>query len=168
MNKLRRNELISYIIAGILGAVFHFVYEFTGNNPFIGLFFPINESTFEHLKLIFFPIIIVSVFEYYCLNVQSENYIATKFLSAIIGMISTIVLFYTYIGVYGKNVDAVNIAIYYIAMAIAYIFSYFSIKNNRSFYFSERTYFILFCITTLLFMYFTVNPPSIPLFISPV
>ena len=62
MKKL--NAVLEFIIVGTVGTLWHFVYDWTGDNHFIGFFFPVNESTWEHLKLIFFPAIIYSVIEY--------------------------------------------------------------------------------------------------------
>ncbi|MCM1494437.1 MAG: DUF6512 family protein [Bacteroides sp.] len=47
------------VFAFLLGILFHNIYSWTGNNVFIGLFFPIKESIWEHLKLAFYPLIII-------------------------------------------------------------------------------------------------------------
>ena len=54
------NTLKKYIIKGtifvlITGVISHFVYEWSGNNRLVGLFFPTNESVWEHMKLCFYP-----------------------------------------------------------------------------------------------------------------
>ncbi len=59
-NKIRKIEITAFIAACILGVLFHFVYDWTGKNPAAAAFFPVNESTWEHLKLVFFPILILS------------------------------------------------------------------------------------------------------------
>ena len=51
---------ISLTIAGILcvsilGTLLHFTYRWSGRNPLIGLIAPVNESVWEHMKLLFFP-----------------------------------------------------------------------------------------------------------------
>ena len=56
---LKKIEWISFLAASVLGTLFHFVYGWSGENPVAGLFFPVNESTWEHLKLIFFPILLL-------------------------------------------------------------------------------------------------------------
>jgi hypothetical protein len=45
--------------AFLLGALFHNMYEWSGNNTIVGLFFPVNESVWEHLKLVFYPVLIL-------------------------------------------------------------------------------------------------------------
>lgn len=167
-HSLRTAESISFVTASILGTIFHFIYKWSGDNPVAGIFFPVNESTWEHLKLIFFPIMILSIIEYFVLDGQYKNFICIKFLSALLAMIMTIILFYTYTGVYGKNSDVMNILIYFLSMAAAYWFSYRSLKRNRLCHVSSLVCYWGFIIMTLLFIVFTLFPPNIGLFISPV
>lgn len=167
-HSLWTTEFICFVIACILGTIFHFIYEWSGYAPVAGIFFPVNESTWEHLKLIFFPIMILSVIEFFALNAQYKNFICIKFLSSLLAMAITIVLFYTYTGVYGKNSDVINIFIYLVSMAAAYLFSFRSLKRNILCHVPSPARYWGFIIMTLLFTFFTLFPPNIGLFISPV
>ena len=42
--KINKN-LVAFITIGILGTVWHFVYDWSGQNYLTGLIFPVNEST---------------------------------------------------------------------------------------------------------------------------
>lgn len=163
---LKATELISFFLACALGIIFHFIYQWSDENPVAGLFFPVNESTWEHLKLIFFPILITSVIEYFILKESSENLICIKFLSVLLGMVATVVLFYTYTGVYGKNSDVMNILIYLFSMGVAFGFSYRSLRRH-SFSHSSSVCYLGFALLTLLFALFTLFPPRIGLFTPP-
>jgi hypothetical protein len=152
-------EFVCYLIAGGLGALLHFVYEWSGNHPLVGLFAPVNESTWEHLKLVFYPILVVSIPEYFFLRKRAHHFLCTKFLSALLGMGLTVVLFYTYVGVYGKNVDVVNIILYFVATAAAYIFSCRRLKERN-----RRAVSSWLCpagiyVIVILFAVFSVFPP---------
>ena len=61
-NKRNKRLFISTIIGVIFvsaaGTLLHFVYSWTGNNSIIGLFAPVNESTWEHMKLLYFPMLL--------------------------------------------------------------------------------------------------------------
>ena len=48
--------IVGCILSILLGIFFHFIYDLSGNSFLIGLFFPINESIWEHLKLVLVPI----------------------------------------------------------------------------------------------------------------
>lgn len=164
---LKTTELISYLLACALGTLFHFVYEWSGSNPFLGLFFPVNESVWEHLKLLFYPIMAVSAAEYCILEKKYFNFLCTKFFSALLGMVLTIVLFYTYSGVYGKNVDAVNILIYFLSMGISYIYSFHMLSSRKLYSVPPFVCWSGICAMILLFAVFTIYPPGIGLFLSP-
>ncbi len=164
---LKKAEIISFIVASILGVIFHFVYDWSGENPIVSLFFPKNESTWEHLKLIFFPIAILSLVEYFVFNIQYKNFAVVKLLSILLGMALTIVLFYTYTGVYGKNSDVINIAIYFIAMAVSYLFSYRMLRTGFLSGVSPQIGYWGFIILLLFFFLFTLFPPQIGLFTPP-
>lgn len=55
MNHLKRDTIIGILFVLITGSVSHFLYDWTGKNPVVGLFTPANESIWEHMKLLFFP-----------------------------------------------------------------------------------------------------------------
>ncbi len=159
-----------YIIAGIIfvsivGTLFHFLYEWSGNNTFIGIFTPINESIWEHTKLIFFPMLIYSLYlnkkigkEYPCIN-------SAMTLGAILGVISIIVLFYTYSGIIGFNFAFADISIFYISVIIAFFVAYkLTLSCNIAKH--SRLLKILQILIICLFIIFTFNPPNIPLFME--
>ena len=56
-------KLASFIIAG-LGALNHFVYEWTGESKFIKWAAATDESTFQHMKLALYPWIITILVSY--------------------------------------------------------------------------------------------------------
>ena len=88
--------LLSYIIFTIMGSLLHFTYKKSGNNFFVGLFTPINESVFEHLKLVIFPIIIFSIFFYFFTEKRFNNIFFISFISICIACFS--VIFINYLG----------------------------------------------------------------------
>lgn len=162
--KSRSTVILCFLLASILGTIFHFIFDWTNGNKLVGLFFPVNESIWEHLKLIFYPIIIVSFFEYYVLKNQYDNFICNKFLSILLGMALTVVLYYTYSGVYGANIDSINILIFYIAMGSAYYYSY---KNPQTGCNCNLICLIAILFVAIVFVLFTNNPPTLGIFRDP-
>ena len=84
-------------------------------------------------------------------------------------MLSIVTLFYTYSGVLGYTIDAINITIYYISLIIMLIVKNRLIKSKK---FASKTAnaisLLYLFIMALFFIFFTYNPPSINLFVSPV
>ena len=165
--KIKTAELISYIIAGILGVLFHFVYDWTSENRLIGFFVPVNESTWEHLKLIFYPVALVSVLEYYLTRIRFENFLCIKVRSIWVGMLYVITLFYTYSGILGKTVDWFNIVVYFLSLGGAYCYSCRRLLGQKPVKNTPALCIISFTTIAILFMVFTLYPPAIGLFAEP-
>lgn len=163
---IKRLEIINMFFIGFLGTLFHFVYKWSGENKIIALFAPVNESIFEHLKLLFFPWLFFLVFE--LILFKEKQIIPSKFLGIFIGMLSVIVLFYTYSGVLGYFVDFINILIFFIAVAIQYIVTVLLLKNNKlNSRFSIVFALIMIVVFMIMFFVFTFYPPQIALFKDP-
>ena len=58
-NTLKKSEIFGAIFVMVFGTLMHFFYDWSGKNPVVALFAPYNESTWEHLKLLFFPVLII-------------------------------------------------------------------------------------------------------------
>lgn len=159
-------QIFSTIFVLIAGVLLHFAYEWSGNNTFLSLFSAVNESTWEHLKLIFFPMLITLIVGYFILKNDFPNYICAKTIGIIISMLFTIVFFYTYTGIIGTNYDFLNIAIFFIVVIIGEYITYRLTFNN--FACNRYIYTIILILLTFAFLIFTFNPPKINLFKSPI
>ena len=58
-------QIISAIFTIILGTILHFTYGWLNKNLLVGAFSAVNESTWEHLKLLFFPMLISTIIGYF-------------------------------------------------------------------------------------------------------
>ena len=166
---LTKKNIIAFIVIGLIGTLGHFLYEWTDNNRIIGYFFSVNESTWEHLKLIFFPTVIYSIFEYVTLKEKPDNYVPAVVISLICGMTAIVVLYYTYRGILGYNVDFINIAIYYISLILS-LNKKEKIIREKSFSLNLMFWiFLVFgLIIALAFIFWTYNPPYLGIFTPPI
>lgn len=165
---LKKWEIAGIIFTCIVGTILHFVYEWSGNNPFVGIFAPINESTWEHLKLLFYPMLIFSIIEYYFIGKNYSNFICSKTIGIITGMFSIIAIFYTYSGILGKNYLVLDILTFIFGVCIAYIVSYYILTRCQcKFTNKENICIIVIFIIILLFIIFNYYPPNIGLFKNP-
>lgn len=159
-------NIYRFIFISVLGVILHFTYEWSDNNRFIGLFSATNESTWEHLKLLFFPMLLLTILEL-CLysNELPANYIISRTAGIIGGMIFIVVAFYTYLGVVGKNYDFINIVIYFIGVFVALLIENKKYSNELSI--DTKIGVAVLILITLAFFLFTYNPPAIGLFKKP-
>jgi hypothetical protein len=86
---MNRKQLICNIIFIILvGTLSHFTYDWSNKNQIVGLFTAVNESTWEHIKLLIFPTILLMIFEYPSLG-KNKNYFIGYFKALALDVINT-------------------------------------------------------------------------------
>ena len=164
-----KKNIIAFFVIGFLGTIGHFLYEWTNDNKIVGYFFSTNESTWEHLKLLFFPTVFYSVFEFFSAKEKPQNYIAAVVISVICGMLTIVTLFYTVSGILGYNVDFINIAIYYIGIFAMLIKKTKLLKTQKfSGNLAHWVFSGLGIIIAIAFIFWSYNPPSLGIFTPPI
>ena len=167
--ELKKYHIIGFIFTVIIGSLLHFTYEFSNKNIVVGYFSAINESTWEHLKLLITPIVVFSIIEYFIYGKELDNFIIVKAFSKLLGMVTIVASFYTYTGIIGNNYLVLDIGTFILGVFIAYYFSY-KMLQTQLLYSEKYNYigFLIIFIIVFLMIYFTVNPPRINLFLDPV
>ena len=168
---MKKNIILKFIIFSgifvmILGTLLHFTYEWSGNNQFIASFSAVNESTWEHLKLLFFHMLLTTIIGFFYLEKSCPNYWCARLFGILTAILFTIVFFYTYTGIIGTNFAFVDISIFFVAVILGELVSYkvlvSSIDCNSS---VALVGIILLLACFIIFTYFT---PEIGLFKDPV
>lgn len=164
MNK----KLFYYTIAGILftaitGSLLHFAYKFSGKNPFIALFVPVNESTWEHMKLVFFPslLFVLSGWPFFCRTTPA--FFGSYLTGILTGTLAIPVIFYTYTGILGTHYLILDILIFLASVLITFSLGYQLVIQNAKIL---PVPFLVFLTVTLFvcFVLFTNTPPDVALF----
>jgi len=157
--------------AFILGTVLHFLYDWTGKSTVAGIFSPVNESIWEHLKLPFWPLLIWWIVGYFLLGKKGGASRARWFSAAAVSLwvsvLFVIVVHYTYEGVFGGDTMLVDILAMLAGIALGQLLAYNLYKRNPD---MKGGFFILALIAILLLLAaivaFTFAPPKIPLFMD--
>lgn len=165
-NLILRFEIISTIFIMILGVLLHFTYEWFSKNILVGTFSAINESTWEHLKLIFFPMLITLLIGYIYIGNNIPNYLCAKVLGIISAIFFTIIFFYTYTGIIGTNFAIADISSFFIAVALGQYVAYQKMQSKSSC--NNLIAIIILLVLYLCFLIFTFFPPHIALFRDPI
>ena len=61
-------QILSTVFTIILGTILHYTYKWSNKNPLVGTFSAVNESTWEHLKLLYFPMLLSIIIGYFYFN----------------------------------------------------------------------------------------------------
>ena len=148
------------------GTILHFLYDWTGGSILVAPFSGVNESTWEHMKLLFWPLFLFALVQRLFFRDQ-ENYWCVKLAEILLGLVLIPVLFYTYNGVFGKSPDWINIAIFYITALLDFLFERLAFKRDWPPCRYPRLAFAAIVLIGALFVAFTFAPPQIPLFQDP-
>lgn len=116
-------ELGSLVFCLVFCTINHFLYEWWNNTIFIAPFVPINESVWEHGKLLFMPFLFFSVIEYFFIE-NKVNYVFAKSLALIVCIPLMLVIFYTYTGIIGNHYLIADIALSLVIVLFINISSY--------------------------------------------
>lgn len=164
-SKLVKIELIVTILGLILGTLLHFIYEWSGNNVIIASFSAVNESVWEHLKLVFYPMLILGLIEYYFVKNIANNYIEAKAIGIFTAISFIVISFFTYTGIIGTNFFIIDILIFIISIILGEWTSYKLMKRKNENTIQTKILaggiiiFLLSCF--IIFTYFT---PQVNLF----
>lgn len=159
-------SIISAVFISVLGTLLHFTYDWFGNNPVIGAFSAVNESTWEHLKLLFFPTLIVTIVGAIYYKGRVPSYVCARLKGLLAAMVFTVTFFYTSMGLIGKNYAFLNILTFYVAVIIGEFVVNRQIKLAKPC--DKDKSWIIWGILLICFIVFTYNAPEIGLFKDPI
>ena len=160
-------QLGALTFTAVVGTLLHFLYQWTG---FLALapFCAVNESTWEHMKILFFPMLLFTLIQSKFFAEEYPKYWTIKLIGILVGVILVPVLFYTYNGVFGNSPSWVNIAIFFLSAGVGYLVEFFLFKQNDERKSSPVVPIVILCILTATFIVCTFFPPQIPLFQDPI
>ena len=166
MNDLKQDIIIGAIFVAVIGSLAHFVYNWSGNNRVVGFFTPINESVWEHTKLLFFPMLIYSLLLVYKYKEYCSCIIPSLCFGILSGTLLIPIFFYAYTSILGKNFLILDIIIFILSVILAFYCSYNFILSC-----SLKPCTLLLCILVcalfICFIIFTYHPPNIKIFDDP-
>ena len=162
-------ELAGFLFTSAAGTLLHFVYEWSGGSTLAAAFSAVNESTWEHMKLLFFPLFSFSVVQVIALGRQYPNFLAVRAVSTLAGLALIPVLFYTYTGVLGRDVMWLDVAIFILAALGAFLLDWRLLCRGRwSSGWQQVLGLLALWGLAFLFVYFTFHPPVLGLWWDPV
>lgn len=148
----------------VLGTLMHFMYSWSGKNPFVGLIAPVNESVWEHMKLLFFPMLLTGL---WLLRHETDPCRISAFHAGLLlgtGLIAGI--HYAYVKALGQSYLILDIADFILSVLLAFgFFRFFSsscLLGKLNPITSIAVFLMLIC-----FFIFTYHPPDLPIFQEP-
>lgn len=113
-------QMGGFVFTAVAGTLLHFLFDWTGGNGAAALFSAVNESIWEHLKLLYYPMLVFAWIEYFSWGKRTGSFWCIKLLGFLLGLLLIPMLYYTYTGALGVKADWFNIAIFFLAAAAVY------------------------------------------------
>lgn len=160
-------QLAGVTFTAILGTLLHFLFHLS-ESIFVAPFSAVNESTWEHMKILFFPMLIFALVQSKFFTRAYANFWQVKTLGIITGTLAIPFLFYTYNGAFGTPPAFVNVLIFFLSAGLSFLLESFLFsekKENKILEILSKIFLVLF---TSAFIIFTFFPPQIPLFLDPI
>lgn len=156
-------QMSGFIFTAVAGTLLHFLFDWTGNNAFVALFSAVNESIWEHLKLLFYPMLLFAAAEYFMWGREKEGFWCVKLLGILLGFALIVTVYYTYTGALGVQADWFNIALFFLAAGLAYWVETKLFQRQIS---CGKWGILLIALLVAAFTVWTFSPPKIPLFLD--
>ncbi len=164
-NKILTWEIGGFLFIGLIGAALHFTFEMSNYSSMeVAYFSAVNESTWEHLKMVFFPGLVFALIQYTYVRDVVNNYIVAKVAGLIVMPLVITIGWYIYAPILGRSYYPIDLFLFYLAVLLGQWASYKLLTCpilDKKF----TQYAIgIFLVLLVAFSTFTFYPPNIFLF----
>ena len=161
---MKKTCIINTILIFSLCFMTHFGYN-KFPNDFTAIFFPVNESIWEHMKMLFTTILLFhtirKIYLYYK-KIETNNYIIGTFISALLAIPIYLVIFLPLYYSIGENM-IITFIILFITILISEYINY-KIQEKENIKYDNTIAIIGVIISYIIFSILTYNPPKYDLF----
>ena len=158
--------LMGFAVTSFGGTILHFLYDWLGKAVWVAPFSGVNESTWEHMKLLFWPMLAFAIVQSIFFR-DRQDFWCIKLRGVLLGLTLIPIIFYTYNGVVGTSPDWINIAIFFITAMIAYIYETRLFNEGSLTCARPRIAIFTLCALGALFVIFTFLTPTLGIFCDP-
>ena len=153
----RKETVIAAILLVILGTSMHFVHHVPFFNHFLGYIFPVKESVMAHMKMILYPMALLSL--YLVISRKDIREIGAPILAGLAVMPMVVIAFFSYWVFVRHELMALDIIIYVAAVVGAILLA----RRWRTSSFVRNhwpLWIVLFLIVVILTGYLTYHAPD--------
>ena len=154
---LKKSRVIACVGSFILSFLIHFAYQIFPNFIF-SIIFPVNESVWEHMKILYSSILIYGIIDYFIckrLNIDYNNFLFNLWFCSFISILIYLGIFLPFYYKIGESMF-LSISILLVTYVIVYVISYYILKSDDFNY--NYVWIFLIILGYISFGYLTYNP----------
>ena len=135
-------QTVCFLFLSVVGTLLHFLFDWSGGSWAAALIAPVNESIWEHLKLLVFPMVAFALAQSRWSGIDPRKVLAAKGKGLVVGMILIPVLYYLVSGSLGSSPEWFNIALFASLLTVILFVEYGNHKRRPMiplpFFFCQR------------------------------
>lgn len=163
MDNAKRFYILSFIVVVILGSLLHLAFDASNRNVIVGLVAPVNESVWEHFKLILLPSTLFTILFILTKRDKLNNSVFILSFSIIIASVFVFVFHYLYEYMGFDNSLIFDLLLYIISIGIVFVSIYFF--KDKEYIANTNTLGVVFVfLIYMLFFTYTFFPPKLEVF----
>lgn len=165
--KTKTIKVLSIFGIFLLSFLTHYGYD-KFPNVITSFLFPVNESIFEHMKMIYTSYIIWGIIEYILLkkyNNSIKNFKTSLFISVLFNIIFFLIIYVPIYNIFGHNL-IITLIIYFISILISQVISYKILTTNKNLDFLNKYSYLFLLVLIMILIYLTYYPIKNDLFID--
>ena len=129
--RIARWELIGIILIFGFGTTLHFLFAWTSYWRPIAIIAAVNESTWEHFKMAFWPGLFLALTEYFVWGKKQNSFFNAKFVGLCAMPVITMVLFYGYTSIWNHSLPA-DVAVFFVSVAGGQLLSLYILSKEKA------------------------------------
>lgn len=116
--RMKRRAAVSALAVIAIGSSLHFTWELSGRNTIAAVFSSVNESTWEHLKMAFWPALALAPIHRLIYG-DMPGFLFGTAIRCLLSPLIILALFYGYVAILGTNYLVLDICVFAVAVAAA-------------------------------------------------
>ncbi len=163
---LKKIKIIDIFLIFVLCFLTHFMYSWFPNTLF-SIFFPVNESIWEHMKMLFTAIMLITLFDFFAFkkwNIKNSNFLTSSFISSLTSVPIFLIIYMPFYKDTGENM-ILNITVLFIVICISQIISFRVLTNDHMKHLGYLS-LIGIIVCYIIFSVLTYYPPESDIFLD--
>lgn len=156
-------DIALFFTVSILGVLLHIAGMWFSSIPILAWIAPINESIWEHLKLLLWPACLIALLRKVCTGQLQRGLLTTFAEGILLSMMLTVVGFYTYSGIWGQHSFWADISLFFLSALILTWYVKNRADRQKK---SSLPGLIIILLLAGCFIWFSYDPPEIGIFMD--